>query len=114
MLRTIYFGTLLLLAGMDLAHAEPICDLWYKADSGQLRDGATVSIRGRIVGSWAPDSDGNYSYEIEDTCSDAAFVTSERPINCRGQVTITGKFNQLAFWGMMGTVAIWVTQASCE
>ncbi len=30
MLRTIYFGTLLLLADMDLAHAERICDLWYK------------------------------------------------------------------------------------
>ncbi len=95
-----------------MPNASAICGI--KADSGQLRQGATVSIRGRIVESYGRDSDGYYSYDIKDTCSDAAFVTSERPINCRGQVTITGKFNQLAFWGMMGTVAIWVTQASCE
>lgn len=115
MLRTIFFGTLILLAGMDLAHAERICDLWHKADSGQLRNGATVSIRGRVVRSYGPDRDGNYShaYEIKDSCS-VAFVMSDRPINCRGQVTITGKFNLIEFWSMMGEVAIRVTQASCK
>ena len=111
MLRTIFFGMALLLAGTALAHAERICDI-EKRWAG-LKDGQRLTIRGRITKSYGRDKDGNYSYDIKDSCGEA-FVGRDRPIKCSGRVTISGEYDDDVSLDLFGQIAIWVTRASCK
>jgi hypothetical protein len=110
-LRIFLLAAPLLLAFTAFAEAEPICDLDDRWEN--IRDGERLTIRGRIVKSYGQDSDGNYTYDIADSCSEAA-IGSAQPIECSGQITIAGEFDEFVSYEFFGQIAIWVTQAICE
>lgn len=110
-LRNYLLAMPLLLAFTAFAEAEPICDLDDRWDD--IRDGERLTIRGQIVKSYGQDSDGNYTYDIVDSCGEAA-IGSAQPIECSGQITIAGEFDELVSYEFFGQIAIWVTQAICE
>lgn len=115
MLRTICFSTVWLLAATVSAHAEPICDISKRWEAGGLKDGAQLTISGRITDqNLSRQDEGMYAYWIEDSCPVPAFVVHNRPINCRGQVTITGSFDDEETWQGFGAIHIWVTSANCK
>lgn len=72
------------------AQAERICDV----RSQPLSDGDMITIKGRIVSSPSGrDDNGDYEYEIEDSCG-LAVVTSRARIQCNGTVTISGSYDE--------------------
>jgi len=109
--RTLFCGTLLLLAGMASAQAEHICDIERRWEG--LINGERLTISGRIVKDYGPLRDGNFAYDIADSCGEAA-IEWDQPIDCRGTVTITGEYDESMPIDLLGQVFIWVTQASCN
>lgn len=92
-------------------NAEPICDIDDRWD--ELVDGERLTIRGRIDESYERGGEGIYSYDIVDSCGEA-FVEGYEPLECDGEITIAGEYNENATFELFGQLAIWVTQAICE
>jgi len=113
MLRTVFFGALLLLTGTGFAHAERICDMENRIEKNGLNNGAPLTIRGRIIKSYKPNKYGMYGYVIGDSCGEA-YVGSPRPINCRGNVTVTGGFELEMYADLFGQIAVRASRASCK
>jgi hypothetical protein len=111
MLRALFFGALLLLAGSATAHAERICDIEKRWVDDTLPDKAPVTFRGRISKTYDYDPAWRlYSYEVTDSCG-TAFILHTTPIKCRGQVAIAGEYSE---WDSdAGILTAYVTSAAC-
>lgn len=101
---------LLLLAGTT-AHAERTCDLEDRAYDEKLQEDETVTISGHIIDRRDPDSGGNYSYEVQDSCG-SAIIGWNRPIACNGTISVTGRYKGVDVEAM--ALAIWVTRFNCR
>ena len=109
MRRAILFAALLLVTGVAPARAERICDIENRLST--IKDNEQVTVSGRITNPYRA-SDGTYNYDLADSCGEA-YIGSDRPIKCRGKVTITGKYNE--YMSMLEfTISIWATRVSCK
>ena len=111
MARTILVCGAMLLATTALAHAERICDIEKRV--AKLNDGDPLTVTGRIAKAHGPNDFEVYSYDIADNCG-AIYAGHDKPIQCRGAVTINGKFDAEESIGKFGDIAICVTSYRCQ
>ena len=111
MARTILVCGAVLLATTVLAHAERICDIEKRAT--KLIDGDQLTVTGHIAKSYGANDFEVYSYDIADNCG-AIHAGHDKPIQCRGAVTINGKFDSDETIAKYGDIAIWVTSYRCQ
>lgn len=101
-----------LLLASTAARAERVCDLEDRYFDDRLQDSEVVTIQGRIVETYDRDEDGNYSYDVKDSCG-TAYILWDRPIACSGTITVTGKFDEETSDDEMA-ISLWVTRFSCQ
>lgn len=110
MLRSLCICGLLLLAGAPLAHAERSCDIDKRLAT--IDHNEKLAITGRIVKSYGRDKNGDYSYDLADSCGQV-YIGHDKPISCKGQVSIKGEFDEGVSFDIFD-IAIWVTSFRCH